>query len=317
MSPCPTPATRPARGRSTPSRRRTTAPRARPNHGCTLDGVQPGPCFQDYPHIGADGNGVYVSTNEYDLFGPNYNAAQIFAFSKRQLAAHPRSISHARREPQPRRDTRLHGMAGNVASGRVLERAERHGVPPEHDRRRRQRDRQPDGNGAAHRPVGDHEHRFARHGHAGPRDHEPVGHQSTVRVPADVRPEARGHSPRRVRQRHRPFRPRSDPDAGNCSSSTSRRTTRSTPRPTRSTAHATDVVRERALWGRRDSGAVGGELKAGIAWFAVDPEDQRLRQDPGQGKQPGLHRAGEQQPDHAGDRHATDGQWGDRVHGHG
>ena len=25
-----------------------------PNHGCTLDGVQPGPCFQDYPHIGAD-----------------------------------------------------------------------------------------------------------------------------------------------------------------------------------------------------------------------------------------------------------------------
>ena len=24
-----------------------------PNHGCTLDGTMPGPCFQDYPHIGA------------------------------------------------------------------------------------------------------------------------------------------------------------------------------------------------------------------------------------------------------------------------
>jgi hypothetical protein len=63
-----------------------------PNHGCTLDGTAPGPCFQDYPHIGADKYGVYVTTNEYDLFGPSYNAAQIFAFSKAQLAAHPATI---------------------------------------------------------------------------------------------------------------------------------------------------------------------------------------------------------------------------------
>ena len=64
-----------------------------PNHGCTLDGTTPGPCFQDYPHIGADRNGVYITTNEYDLFGPKYSAAQIFAFSKAQLAAHPSSIN--------------------------------------------------------------------------------------------------------------------------------------------------------------------------------------------------------------------------------
>ena len=63
-----------------------------PNHGCTLDGTTPGPCFQDYPHIGGDKYGVYITTNEYDLFGPAYNAAQIFAFSKAQLAAHPASI---------------------------------------------------------------------------------------------------------------------------------------------------------------------------------------------------------------------------------
>ena len=36
-----------------------------PNHGCTLDGTTPGPCFQDYPHIGADKYGVYITTNEY------------------------------------------------------------------------------------------------------------------------------------------------------------------------------------------------------------------------------------------------------------
>jgi hypothetical protein len=64
-----------------------------PNHGCTLDGVAPGPCFQDYPHIGADKYGVYVSTNEYDLFGPSYSAAQVFAYSKAQLAAHPAAIN--------------------------------------------------------------------------------------------------------------------------------------------------------------------------------------------------------------------------------
>ena len=63
-----------------------------PNHGCTIDGTVPGPCFQDYPHIGADANGVYISTNEYDLFGPNYTAAQIFVFSKQELAAHGASI---------------------------------------------------------------------------------------------------------------------------------------------------------------------------------------------------------------------------------
>jgi hypothetical protein len=63
-----------------------------PNHGCTLDGTAPGPCFQDYPHIGADANGIYVTTNEYDLFGPNYSAGQIFAFSKQQLAAHPAAV---------------------------------------------------------------------------------------------------------------------------------------------------------------------------------------------------------------------------------
>lgn len=63
-----------------------------PDHGCTLDGTVHGPCFQDYPHIGADRYGVYITTNEYDLFGPSFNAAQIFAFSKAQLAAHPATI---------------------------------------------------------------------------------------------------------------------------------------------------------------------------------------------------------------------------------
>ncbi|NUQ32958.1 MAG: hypothetical protein HOP99_09130 [Dermatophilaceae bacterium] len=63
-----------------------------PDHGCTTDKGAHGPCFQDYPHIGGDANGIYITTNEYDLFGTNFNAAQVYAFSKAQLAAHPGSV---------------------------------------------------------------------------------------------------------------------------------------------------------------------------------------------------------------------------------
>jgi hypothetical protein len=53
-----------------------------PNHHC--DG---GPCFGDYPHIGADSHGVYITTNEYSFFGDQYTTAQIYALSKDELAA--------------------------------------------------------------------------------------------------------------------------------------------------------------------------------------------------------------------------------------
>jgi hypothetical protein len=53
-----------------------------PNHGCSF-----GPCIGDYPHIGADKYGFYVTTNEYSLFGPEFTSAQIYAFSKSALAA--------------------------------------------------------------------------------------------------------------------------------------------------------------------------------------------------------------------------------------
>jgi hypothetical protein len=53
-----------------------------PNHHCAL-----GPCLGDYPHIGADANGFYVTTNEFSLFGPGFTGAQIYAFSKAQLAS--------------------------------------------------------------------------------------------------------------------------------------------------------------------------------------------------------------------------------------
>ena len=55
-----------------------------PNHHCDS-----GACLGDYPHIGADANGFYITTNEYGLFAPGlgFHAAQIYAFSKSALAA--------------------------------------------------------------------------------------------------------------------------------------------------------------------------------------------------------------------------------------
>ncbi len=44
------------------------------------------PCIGDYPHIGVDAHGFYITTNEYSFFGPEFNSAQIYAFSKRALA---------------------------------------------------------------------------------------------------------------------------------------------------------------------------------------------------------------------------------------
>jgi hypothetical protein len=71
------------------------------DHGCT--GIAPygqatvptfpNACIGDYPHLGADANGIYVTTNEYSLFGNDFHGAQIYAFSKSALAAGASTIT--------------------------------------------------------------------------------------------------------------------------------------------------------------------------------------------------------------------------------
>jgi hypothetical protein len=53
-----------------------------PNHGCSLVF-----CLGDYPHIGADANGVYLTTNEFSVFGPGFFGAQVYAISKAALVS--------------------------------------------------------------------------------------------------------------------------------------------------------------------------------------------------------------------------------------
>jgi hypothetical protein len=52
------------------------------SNGVTHSGC---PCFGDQPLLGADANGIYISTNEYPIFAAGFNGANIYAISKSAL----------------------------------------------------------------------------------------------------------------------------------------------------------------------------------------------------------------------------------------
>ena len=79
-----------------------------PNHGCDPEVdppagmTNPAACIGDFPHIGTDNYGLYLTTNEYSFFGDGtqgglaYTGSQIYAFSKADLtsgAATPSMVS--------------------------------------------------------------------------------------------------------------------------------------------------------------------------------------------------------------------------------
>lgn len=51
-----------------------------PNHHCNS-----GFCLGDYPHIGADANGVYLTTNEFAFSGPGFYGAQVYGIGNSVL----------------------------------------------------------------------------------------------------------------------------------------------------------------------------------------------------------------------------------------
>ncbi|HSC72775.1 MAG TPA: hypothetical protein VLB89_01330 [Gaiellaceae bacterium] len=63
------------------------------NDGTNSGGVNPGPYLGDYPHIGADANGIYLTTNAYPWHANGFSGAQIYALSKSALAAGASSVS--------------------------------------------------------------------------------------------------------------------------------------------------------------------------------------------------------------------------------
>jgi hypothetical protein len=63
------------------------------NDGTNTGGMNPGPYLGDYPHIGADANGIYLTTNAYPWNENGFSGAQIYALSKAQLAADAPSVN--------------------------------------------------------------------------------------------------------------------------------------------------------------------------------------------------------------------------------
>ena len=103
------------------------------NDGTNTGGVNPGPYLGDYPHIGADANGFYLTTNAYPWCCNGFSGAQIYALSKAQLAAGAatrhhgphRHVRHWSTLPSDAGSTQpgLHRLAGAVAGHRLV----RHG----------------------------------------------------------------------------------------------------------------------------------------------------------------------------------------------
>lgn len=71
-----------------------------PNHGCSAGHstakplpLNPHACIGDYPHMGSNADGIYITTNEYSLFGNEFIGAQVYAMSKAQLASGGGSVA--------------------------------------------------------------------------------------------------------------------------------------------------------------------------------------------------------------------------------
>jgi len=67
-----------------------------PDHHCVArsgTSLVHGPCLGDYPHIGADANGFYITTNEFNLAAPGFRGAQVYALDKKALAANAASVN--------------------------------------------------------------------------------------------------------------------------------------------------------------------------------------------------------------------------------
>ena len=65
-----------------------------PDHGCSAGTgtatplpTNPNACLGDYPHIGSNADGIYITTNEYSFFGNEFHGAQVYAFSKAGLVS--------------------------------------------------------------------------------------------------------------------------------------------------------------------------------------------------------------------------------------
>ena len=263
------------------------------NDGTNTGGVNPGPYLGDYPHIGADANGFYITTNAYPWHAQRLRRrADLRALEgaarrgrgERDDAAH-RHVRHGQRAERRRLDAAgLHRLAGAVARHTSSHRTTADRVLHELERRRRG-----DASGGRHgrhllvepaRRVDAHEHVVAQLVHAGAQPLEQGAGREPVRDPAQAEAARFGDgtgdrlSRRATASTTRRRRPSRGSAAGGCSSAPSRRTPRSSRRRTRTTPACSRSCTRTASCGARSTRRInpdGGPQRAGIAYFVVNP----------------------------------------------
>ena len=169
--------------------------------GCTL-------CIGDQPLLGADANGLYISTAEYDLAppagSPGFFGAQIYAIDKLRAGLR----GHAqRRALRAGHAVHRHGAARDVAQRPLRDGTVRDGVLHVRPGLRAAGLPRRCGFAREHHPrVGSHPHRDPEVREPGPQALRPDGQEPGLRPAGPAAPEA-GHPPaRRVARRAGPAR---------------------------------------------------------------------------------------------------------------
>ncbi len=60
-----------------------------PDHDCFGSDI----CYADFPHIGADQNGIYVTVDEFSFIFDGFEGANVYAFAKQNLVSLPSSVT--------------------------------------------------------------------------------------------------------------------------------------------------------------------------------------------------------------------------------
>ncbi len=131
-----------------------------PDHECSPPddptGVErPNACLGDQPLIGADKYGFFVTTNEFELFGDEFNGAQIYAFDKAGLAGGTLRFQLIDGKPIPLAEGPAYSVQPATSPTHCRLEQQRHGIRAVGTRVRRNVPRQP------HCRVGVHEHAVA------------------------------------------------------------------------------------------------------------------------------------------------------------
>ena len=125
------------------------------------------PCFGDQPLLGADKYGIYITTNEFSILGPEFNGAQVYAIGKPALMAGTLKYQAFHGAPIPLAEGLAYSMQPATSPTAAVGTRTTPGPVSPVGARLRRHDRQP------HRRVGIDEHLVARQREAGGQPHRP------------------------------------------------------------------------------------------------------------------------------------------------